>query len=211
MTAGSTRSDVRQRYGALVDCIADLLGPSAEVVLHDVSRTDHSVVLIRNGLVTGRSVGAPLTDLGFYMLRESDRRIETLGVYYSQAGNGKRLKCNAANLRDSRGKVEAILCINIDVTDEASAEGQERSSPFTEHYETSIRRVIDTLVRHATEGRGRELSAEAKVEVVRALESRGVFLARGAIKQVAASLGIAPPTVYKYIQQVRHTRALSAR
>jgi predicted transcriptional regulator YheO len=210
MAARPTKTDVKQRYRALVDCIADLLGPRAEVVLHDVSHTDHSVVLIRNGHVTGRTTGAPLTDVGFYMLRESDRRIETLGVYQSYTEAGKRLKCNAVNLRDSDGKVEAILCINIDVTDENPPMGEQKDSPFTEHYQTSIRQVIDGLIADASGGHGSDLSTHAKLEVVRALDNRGVFLARGAVKQVAASLRIAAATVYKYIQDARRARALAA-
>ncbi len=192
-----------------MDCIADLLGPRAEVVLHDVSHTDHSVVLIRNGHVTGRTVGAPLTDVGFYMLRESDHRIETLGVYLSHTETGKRLKCNAVNLRDSHGKIEAILCINIDVTGENPAMGQEWDSPLTEHYQTSIRQVIETLIADASRGYDSDLTTQAKLEIVRALDNRGVFLARGAVKQVATSLRIAVPTVYKYIQESRRGQALA--
>jgi predicted transcriptional regulator YheO len=108
--------DLKDKWGAIVNCIADVLGPKAEVVLHDVSCPDRSVIMIRNGHVTGRTTGAPLTDLGFYMLRESEYRIETLGIYRSKTDDGKLLQCNAANLRDGRGKIEAILCINIDIT-----------------------------------------------------------------------------------------------
>lgn len=209
MGTHSRTGDVRQRYGALVHCIADLLGPRAEVVLHDVSHTDHSIVLIRNGHVTGRTVGAPLTDLGFYMLRESDGRIETLGVYHSRSETGKQLKCNAVNLRDPQGKIEAILCINIDVTGENLGEAAE--SPFVEHYLTNIRHVIDGVIADVRKSHRNGLTTESRLEVIRTLDNRGVFLARGAVKRVAASLGIAVPTVYKYIQGVRRDRALEAR
>jgi predicted transcriptional regulator YheO len=188
----------------LVDCIADLLGPRAEVVLHDISRPDHSIIMIRNGHVTGRTIGAPLTDLGFYMLRESGRRIETLGVYQSTTADGKSLKCNAANLRDARGRIEAILCINIDTT------GHATDTPvvtgLAEHYQTSIQAVIDGIIRD-TCGDVSRLAPEEKTQIVRALDARGVFLARGALKRVSAALGLAVPTMYKYIQQGRDSRA----
>lgn len=38
----------------VVDCLADLFGPDCEVVLHDVSRPEDSIIKIRNGHVTGR-------------------------------------------------------------------------------------------------------------------------------------------------------------
>jgi len=146
-----TKTDLRNKYGALVDCIADLLGPNAEVLLHDVSHAESSIIMIRNGNVTGRMVGAPLTDLRFYILRESDHRIETLGVYESRTDTGKLLRCNAVNLRDMRGKIEAILCINIDVTGEAELPVVEaEQSPITEHYQTSIDQVIRRMIADAS-------------------------------------------------------------
>ncbi|HZQ21689.1 MAG TPA: PAS domain-containing protein [Terriglobales bacterium] len=199
--------ELREKWAPAVDCIADLLGPRAEVVLHDVSRPDHSIIMIRNGQVTGRSVGAPLTDLGFYMLRECGRRINTLGVYRSTTPDGKTLKCNAANLRDAHGRIEAILCINIDVSgDAAETPG---SSSFAEHYQTNIQQVIDGIIRDTCRD-GEHLLNGDKAGVVRALDARGVFLARGAVKRISEVLGIATPTIYKYLQQGRKTQKPTA-
>lgn len=200
--------DLRDKWGAIVNCIADLLGPRAEVVLHDASRPDHSIIMIRNGHVTGRAVGAPLTDLGFYMLRESDQRIETLGRYESKTDDGKLLQCNAANLRGARGKIEAILCINIDTTGEAEKPAHnERATPPLEHYQTNIDQVIERMISDAHRTVNGSLSRDLKFELVRAMDARGVFLARGSVRQVASALEIAAPTIYKYIQLARRHRA----
>lgn len=201
------RLDLRARWGPVVDCIADLLGPNAEVVLHDVRHPEHSIVMIRNGHVTGRQLGAPLTDLGFFMLRESEKRIETLGIYYSHAENGKVLKCNGANLRDSRGRIEGMLCININVTAEAENQMRNGNSQVTEHYRTNIEQVIDTMIDDAVRQAEGALTQQQKRELIRALEARGVFLARGAVKRVATAMKMAVPTVYKYIERVRQGRA----
>jgi predicted transcriptional regulator YheO len=142
--------DLKDRWGAIVNCIADLLGPKAEVVLHDVSHPNHSIIMIRNGHVTGRTVGAPLTDLGFYMLRESDHRIETLGVYQSKTDDGKLLQCNAANLRGAHGRIEAILCINIDVTRETEKHSHNGTTAApAEHYQTSVDQVVERMISDA--------------------------------------------------------------
>ncbi len=204
----AAKLDLKARWGPVVDCIADVLGPNAEVVLHDVRRPEHSIIMIRNGHVTGRTLGAPLTDLGFFMLRESDKRIETLGVYYSRTENGKVLKCNGANLRDARGNIEAMLCINIDVTAEANQQMRNGESRLTEHYRTDIEQVIATMIADAvSQKKDGALTREEKIELIRALEARGVFLARGAVKRVSEELKMAVPTVYKYIQRVRQGRA----
>ncbi len=204
----AAKLDLKARWGPVVDCIADVLGANAEVVLHDVRRPEHSIIMIRNGHVTGRTLGAPLTDLGFFMLRESDKRIETLGVYYSRTENGKVLKCNGANLRDAKGNIEAMLCINIDVTEEANQQMRNGESRLTEHYRTDIEQVIATMIADAiSQKKDGSLTREEKIELIRALEARGVFLARGAVKRVSEELKMAVPTVYKYIQRVRQGRA----
>jgi predicted transcriptional regulator YheO len=199
-------AELRARWGPVVDCIADVLGPNAEVVLHDVSRPEHSVIMIRNGHVTGRTLGAPLTDLGFFMLRESDKKIETLGVYFSRTEDGKVLKCNGANLRDARGNIEAMLCINMDVTADANFV-RAGTNGVAEHYGTDIEQVISTMISDAASQSAGALTQEQKMELIRALEARGVFLARGAVKRVATALNMAVPTVYKYIQRARRGRA----
>jgi predicted transcriptional regulator YheO len=206
MTKKSRAAALKEKWGAIVDCIADLLGPSAEVVLHDVSQPTRSIVMIRNGHVTGRSVGAPLTDLGFFMLRESGRRIDTLGVYRSPGVSGRQLKCNAANLRDENGHVEGILCINIEVGPEDNGNNRTNGSALTEHYWTDSARVIEGMVHDAcrqTENRNGDLTREQKLDLIREMDARGVFLARGAVKQVSEALNIATPTVYKYIRIAR--------
>jgi predicted transcriptional regulator YheO len=193
---------IDHRWTPLVHCIADLFGSSAEVVLHDLRHPEHSVVLIRNGHVTGRKVGAPLTDLGFLMLRDAMKGKDLVGVYTSKTASGKMLKCNAVVLRDDDGEVAAMLCINLDVTPSAT-ERAVRAWP--EHYANDVRQVIASIldrVSRQSESSGGELSGEEKLAVIGSLNQQGVFLARGAVKEVSARLGMALPTVYKYIQKL---------
>jgi predicted transcriptional regulator YheO len=62
------------------------------------------------------------------------------------------------------------------------------------------------MIADASAARHGDLTPEAKFDVVRALDNRGIFLARGAVNQVALALRIARPTVYKYIQKARRSR-----
>jgi predicted transcriptional regulator YheO len=206
---GTNTTLLEQRWGPVLDCIADLFGPNAEVVLHDAHHPDRSVVMIRNGHITGRAVGAPLTDLGFFMLRESAKRIDTLGVYYSRTASGDQLKCNAANLRDEQGNIEGILCINVKVHDEPVASSRVNGNGLVEHYWTEPAKVIEDMVADACQKAGNHagsLSREQKLELIRAMDARGVFLARSAVAKVSSAFGIATPTVYKYVRIVRSSR-----
>jgi predicted transcriptional regulator YheO len=205
-------SDLKKKWGPVVDCIADLLGPRAEVVLHDVRHPDCSIVLIRNGEVTGRSVGAPLTDVGFFMLRESDKRIDTLGIYRSRTEAGKDLKCNAANLRDERGNIEAMLCINLDITNDAAVNQRNGDIDLSEYYGGDIQRVIDRIVADVSARANNSdslRSREEMLELISSLDARGVFLARGAVRQISSALNIAVPTMYKYLKESKGFRKKS--
>lgn len=209
------REALRGRWGAVVTCIADLLGPNAEVVLHDATDPTHSVADIRHGHVTGRVLGAPLTDLGYFMLRESQRRIETLGVYYSRTASGRLLKCNAANLRDDRGEIEGILCINLDITDsphDAWPQGPAAATApvLNENYQAKIEHIIQRVMAEAIGDNAGPLTTDQNLRVVRKLDAAGVFLARGAVRKVADQLGVATPTVYKYLSLARKGGVLTA-
>ncbi len=58
-------NDIVQSYIPLVDFLAEILGPTAEVVLHDLRKKEHSMIAIRNGRLTGRradrNVGGPVS------------------------------------------------------------------------------------------------------------------------------------------------------
>ena len=50
-----------QGYVPLVNFIAEVVGPNCEVVLHDLSDLEHSVVAISDNRLTGRSAAASRT------------------------------------------------------------------------------------------------------------------------------------------------------
>ena len=58
----------------LADFVSALLGPDSEVAVHDLSDPSASLKIIRNGHLSGRSVGAPATDLALSMARSVPAR-----------------------------------------------------------------------------------------------------------------------------------------
>ena len=55
---------------SLVEFLGQALGPTYEIVLHDLKDPDHSIVAIANGDLSGRSIGGPLTDLALKLLQQ---------------------------------------------------------------------------------------------------------------------------------------------
>lgn len=206
----------------VVDCIADLFGPNCEVVLHDISIPDHSIIKIRNGHITGRKEGGSITDISFKQIRDSVKGIDILGNYNPRTNDGRLLKSNAVNIRDPEGKMIGIMCINLDITSlqktEDSLKGisqsiqrfafaeTQREEVKEEHFESDLwsimKDMIDQLISEKKSSPDL-LTKEERQEVINKLSEKGVFFAKGAIRFVARSLGVSAPTIYRYLEETR--------
>ena len=51
-------------------------------------------------------------------------------------------------------------------------------------------------------GQGR-MNKQAKVEAVRVMQERGLFIVKGGVEKAASALGVTRYTVYNYLEQLR--------
>ena len=137
---------LRRTLETVVDCVATVFGNNCEVVLHSFEDLGHTVTKIANGHVTRRKVGSPMTDFGLEIISKADTLgKDVVGSYYTQLDDGRQLKSASMLVRDSRGKLIGMLCINMDlsvplwdfakqmVQDETRLAGQP-----VEHFPTSL-------------------------------------------------------------------------
>ena len=83
-------------------------------VLHDLTNKDHSIIAIANSHISGRKLGAPLTNMSLSILRDkSYERMDYHLHYYSINVNGKDLRSSTFFIKDS-GELIGLLCINFD-------------------------------------------------------------------------------------------------
>jgi predicted transcriptional regulator YheO len=123
-TTGATQVDprrvLRPEFGpflGIMDFLGALLGPRSEIVLHDTSDLSRSVVALTNGHVSGRTVGAPATDLVLKVLRNhEDHDADYLANYLAESTAGGRFRSSTFFIRDAERSVIGMLCINIDDT-----------------------------------------------------------------------------------------------
>ena len=64
-----------QHYIKLTEFLGQALGPDYEVALHDLTDKNRSIIAIANNHVSGREIGAPLTNVALKILM--DRSYET--------------------------------------------------------------------------------------------------------------------------------------
>ena len=63
-------SQLLQQYVKLTEFLGHTLGPDYEVALHDLTDRNRSIVAIANSHVSGRKLGAPLTNTALKILRD---------------------------------------------------------------------------------------------------------------------------------------------
>ncbi len=197
----------------LADRLVKALGTHCEIVLHDLRWPENSLVHVA-GSVTGRSPGAPITNLVLEALHDHGDAVPDLLNYRTQAPNGHPLKSSTLFIRDE-GRVVGALCINIDVASlEELAEdvrrliGYEQPSWIsTERFETTVADVLDELIATALKEvnvRPASMTVEDRLSIVARLEEHGAFLIKGAVETVARRLKVSRFTIYAYLQQVRN-------
>lgn len=221
-------------YLAMMDFLAELLGPLAEIVLHDTSDLSRSIVALTNGQLSGRTVGGPATDLVLKVLQnhEHDDR-DYLANYLAVSRTGGAFRSSTLFIRDERGAVVGMLCVNIDdepltrARDLLTAitattgvpkgvDGVPRAAidspapvPVAERLSATVDELALDGIERIVSARGVEpqrMVAQEKIATVGDLERAGVFLLKGAVAQVAAALHVSEPTVYRYLSQVRRAR-----
>ena len=176
-----------ERYIPLVEFMGKICGKNYEIILHDVSTPERSVIAACNEHLSGRRVGDPMTELAKELLRT--------GAY-------KGLIC-------VNHDVEDILVLSEHLSSllhSFSLPQEEESSAYTENLDDSIPELSSNLIHSTILGYGIPSDAmhtADKLEILRSLEAQGVFHTKGSIGQVARELHISDPTVYRYLRRIR--------
>jgi predicted transcriptional regulator YheO len=196
-----------KNYVYLVDLLADLLGSTSEIVLHDVSDIKHSIVKIRNGHITNRMLGGPITDLGLKMIKENGP--ETI-LYTERTKSRKMLRCAGLVIRDSN-RIIGFLCINMDISG-SSHEGlnplmaHEHLVNTEEHYEMNTDDLIQNCILDALKSINKnikDLNREDKLHILKKMEEKGIFQIRGAVKKAAEAFSLSNVSIYKHLSAIR--------
>ena len=103
-----------RQYTVLVEYLGATLGPDYEVVLHEILPETSRVAAIANGTISGRSVGAPITNAALRMIMQKQYETSDYNLNYTgQLANGKTIRSSTMFIKDG-GKLVGLLCINFD-------------------------------------------------------------------------------------------------
>ncbi|EJM81646.1 helix-turn-helix transcriptional regulator [Pseudomonas sp. GM60] len=206
--------------------LSNTVGLHTEIVLHDLTNPERSILAIANGHVTGRKVGGsvlggPRQDLGFIAVRramEDNSSSDPIVVenYPTLAPDGRPLRSSTVVYRDSSGQPFASLCINADLSGVAAAHavlggllGLEGVPKSRVDEPRDMEQLMAEIIQVACPGGVVGMKKPQKLEAVRQMQDRGIFIVKGGIEKAAAALGVTRYTIYNYLEQIRATENAS--
>lgn len=196
--------------------LADAIGKNCEVVVHDLSSPEKSIIAIANSHITGRKVGDTLDALGFQLLKTPPPG--DLLNYRTKAKDGKVLRSSTVFLRDENGEVFGALCINMDISELIKVQSwlqdttQVENPVVEENFEHTVDEVLENFIRSAINSSGKdisELTREDKIAIVAHLEANGAFLIRYSVDRVADLLKMSKYSIYNYLDEIKKRQGVS--
>ena len=203
-------------YKRLAHGLALQFGPSCEIVVHDLETDDldHSIVVIENGHVSGRSLGDGPSHIVLESMHESSDEICDRAPYLTKTADGKLLKSSTIFIRDDEGTPTGILAINFDITlmkaferslDGLTGTGQGTSAE-PEPITRNIGDLLEDLLRECEQYVGKPAALMTKDERVRAigyLDRRGAFLISKSSERACEFFGISKYSFYSYLNEAK--------
>lgn len=203
-----------KKYIPIANMIAKTFGRQCEVVIHDLSIPQNSVVYTLNNHVTGRQIGQSFEHLVKEVLLSKNFDGDCTANYMTVIKDGREIKSSTTLLRDSGGKPIGALCINVDVKplkDAMSFLGdllnveQAKPEADVEPFSNVMEIVDDLIDKIIDQDNVDNLKRKDKLDLIQFMDDKGVFLIKGAIDKVAERLNISKVTVYSYLDKIKKT------
>jgi predicted transcriptional regulator YheO len=199
-------------YIPIANLIAKTFGKNCEVVIHDLSIPQNSVVYTVNNHVTGREIGQSFEHLVKDVLLSKNFESDYTANYMITSQDGRKIKSSTALIRDSDDKVIGALCINYDLEnfnnmknflEEFIPTEQEKIETAVEPFDNVMEIVDDLIDTIIGNNQIEHLKRNDKIELIYFMDKKGLFLIKGAIEKVAEKLNISKVTVYSYLDEIR--------
>ena len=208
-----------QHYVKLTEFLGYALGPDYEIALHDLTNKDRSIIAIANNHVSGREIGAPLTSdeyqdyrLHHHSISVGGKALRSCSMFIKQ--NGQLLGMLCINFDDSRYRAVSQQLLNLchpdpfvdEILPPLASETDSTVRASAELFRNSTEAVAADAINRELEALGvaaNRLTPEERLQIIAALEKSGIFLMKGAVKEVATTLHCSQASIYRYLTQIR--------
>lgn len=205
---------ILKQYIPIADMLVQTFGEECEVVLHDLRTPKQSVVYVANNKVTKREVGQSFQHLVPQVILSDTLKDDVVSNYYFTTDDGKLIRSSSALIRDENEIIIGAMCINLDTSlvtqniawlesmlpNRALPMQQNELVEKPEHITEIVTNLIDNIIKDIKVS---ELKREDRIELIRFMDSKGIFMMKGAIEQVAEKMNITKVTVYSYLDEIK--------
>ena len=214
MRLTKTDKEILASYSYMIERLSEYLGAAYEISLHSLEDENHSVIKIMNGYHSGRTVGAPLTDLAMNMLK----RINNQGIsaassytsYNAISGSGEKLRSSTIPVIGDGERVIGMVCINfyMDTPLSEIIQNMVGNSNEVSHKEYFAPSMGDAITKAVYEAKSSVMnnpdipSVNKNKEIIKILNSKGIFNIKDSVNSVAKALDISRNTVYLHLRGI---------
>ncbi|TAH63774.1 MAG: hypothetical protein EWM50_01495 [Gottschalkiaceae bacterium] len=195
---------------SLANGLGKLLGQACEIV---VAKSNKSIIYIENSHVTSRKIGDKINQFELEALNKFANN-EKYKVFTYTNREGRNIKALIFLVEDKNDSEDRIVVISFDISDFLLAKrvfddfclvGESINNYNQADYE-NINHVMNNILSGVLYNIGKPISylnKEDKVEIVRILNEKGIFLIKGSIEYVAEKLCVSRYTIYNYLEEIR--------
>ncbi|MGD6843537.1 helix-turn-helix transcriptional regulator [Bacillus infantis] len=207
---------VLESFIPIAKSTAKMFGPNCEVVIHNLTNPQASVMFTVNNHVTGREIGQSFDHLVKTVLQSEDFKEDYLAGYTFVTEDKRTIRSSTSLIRDSKQKVIGAFCINFDVEAlnqmqqfmntflSTQVEVQEKETKSDDDIE-NVEGIVDQLIQQIIQNSVHPvMKRHEKIELIRFMDEKGIFLMKGSVEKVASLLGISKVTVYSYLDEIKN-------
>jgi predicted transcriptional regulator YheO len=217
MSKLSDKAWLMREASRITAALGETFAPLCEVVLHDLTVPEQSIVQIENNL-SGRSVGDPATEIGLARIADPGFP-DVIANYANKFADGRPVKCTSIGLKDKTGKYVAAICLNVDISYLKSVSAylneltriKSEHAPVDENLGSRSKDVAAKILAFAA-ARTRDpraLTSQEKGEILQQLAAAGELERRGAAEKIAAIIGLSRSNIYYYLKRSRKAQVAS--
>jgi len=187
---------ILESYMLSADGLAEFWGENCEVIIHDLTQLDASVVKIVNGHLSGRQVGAPISEV----------------TYFAKNKRGEAFKASISAILGEKHQIIGLFCINYYLntpllsfmqtfTPITKIESENISETFVENTEELMLNALEDAKKTVYSNLTISSSNKNK-EIISLLYQKGIFNLKDSVITIANHLGISKNTVYMHIRNM---------
>lgn len=212
-----TDKSILNSYSMMLEGLSKYLGEGYEIVLHSLEDYGNSAVKIIHGSHTGRTKGAPVTDLAMNYLEEIKKNPDdSTGItYFTHNKKGQSLKSVTIPVRGENNRIIGLLCINFNLhtslleyihnfVDGETNEEQQWETRKENFSSTSVE-LLENMIQEMRREVMEDLtvsSVNKNKEIIQRLYEKGLFNMKDAVAKAADILGISKNTVYLHLRNL---------